>query len=229
MGDERVEGGRSPPGRGARGRRRSSARQAPAHAPPKGRRLGAAGEGRGRELEHLHRESCLAYPAGAGDRHESACARAYEGQQFGEFAVAADEWCRRCRRGVAGTAGRGCRDTVFGAIGIRSRDPELPTARLCCSHVGTGGSTRRAAPRAGTAAMRAARSSSPRASPSASARTVWGYGRRRSPRSRAPIAFAVRPVCSASSSCVSDRDSRRRRNTTAKSPGAASMIRCWLP
>lgn len=76
--------------------------------------------------------------------------------------------------------------------------------------------------RVGTAETRAARSSSPRASPSASDRTVCGYGRRRSPRSRAPIALAVRPARSASSSWVSDRASRSRRSNTANSPGAAA-------
>ncbi|GAB3835903.1 hypothetical protein GCM10027610_034850 [Dactylosporangium cerinum] len=117
MGDERVEGLDAdrvgqPEGRGDP---RHDERRLPHRR--KVDALGAAGEVRRREVQHLHRESRLAHPAGAGDRHEPARARPDEGQQFGELAVAADEWCHRARRGVVGTAGRRQRDRGCGGPG----------------------------------------------------------------------------------------------------------------
>ncbi len=81
-----------------------------------------------------------------------------------------------------------------------------------------------AAPPGRAAAASAARCASSSARASARARTVCGYGRRRSPRSRAPIALAVSPARSASSSWVSAAASRRPRNRDANSPTSLPSI-----
>ncbi len=74
------------------------------------------------------------------------------------------------------------------------------------------------------AARKSRRSPSVRCSALARRCTVCGYGRWRSPRSRAPMPLAVRPAISASSSCVRPAASRWRRRSSPNAGRRSPVI-----
>ncbi len=159
----------------------------------------ATGKGRGLAGQHLEREPGLADPARPGDRHQPAPS----GEQCAhvvDLGVAPDERCRR--GGGNGRAGqRGCRglavvprlaragrivgtdppaaatapsEPAAPAAPASGGPPEADPADPVDALSGASSAGRVTASRLGTAATRAARSSSSRARPSARERTVCG-------------------------------------------------------